>query len=77
MAGTETTVRTPVLVRNGRRFVDEETIMQLISDVDPVLAITLNRYIAQWVWEKVVPVEGAENEGADDPGDSDCPYCGG
>jgi len=67
MAVTDTPVRTPVLVRDGRRFVDEETIMQLISDVDPVLAVTLNRYIMEWCWEKVVPVEGVEGEGADCP----------
>lgn len=73
----ETAIKTPVLIRDGRRFVDEETIMQLISDVDPVLAVTLTRYIAQWAWEKVVPIEGAANEGADDPGDSDCLHCGG
>lgn len=68
-----TAIKTPVLVRDGQRFVDEETIMQLISDVDPVLAVTLDRYIKQWCWEMVVPVRGGENEGADSPG---CPYCG-
>jgi hypothetical protein len=71
-------VKTPVLVRNGRRFIDEETVLQLLSDADPVLTLTLDRYIKQWPWEMVVPVKGAEDEGADSPGsvrDCTCAVC--
>ena len=62
-------IRTPVLILGGRRIIDEETIMCLLSDADPVLTLTLERYVACWVWEKVVPVEGGDDEGADDPGE--------
>lgn len=50
------TVRTPVLVRDGRRYIDEETVMQLLTSASPVLAVTLARYVQQWQWEMVVPV---------------------
>lgn len=49
-------IETPVLIRGGRRFIDEETVMALLSDLDPTAAIALERFVQRWMWEKVVPI---------------------